>query len=151
METKLTKKLDERLDTLCEQIGPRLAELRKSRPRPLSMAGLAREAGIAPRHLSRIERGIQPPRVRTILKILTAIAGPKAISDVATLAKRISLVRKKLLMTQEEFATLISSRRDQLAEWERGAVVPGMHVLRRIGELLGVSHDFFYGDMEQAS
>lgn len=132
-----------------ETIGTRIAELRKSRG--LLMADLARRTRVAPRHVSRIERGIQPPRVRTILKILAAIAGPNAIVDVATLARRIALVRKKLLMTQMEFAALVGVRRDQLAEWEVGVVVPGISFLRRIGEPLGVSLDFFYGDMVVAS
>ena len=144
-----TKKLETRLDNLCEQIGPRIAELRK--PRGLSMTALAKAAGVACRHVSRIERGIQPPRVRTLLKILTAVAGPNAISDRATLARRVRLVRKKLLMTQLEFASLIGAGRDQLSEWECGSVVPSVSVLRRIGELLGVGLDFFYGGTAWAS
>ena len=132
-----------------DEIGPRIAELRKSRG--LSMTDLSRAACIARRHISRIERGIQPPRVRTLLKILTAIAGPSAISDTATLARRVRLVRKRLLMTQMEFAAVIDAERDQLSEWERGSIVPGVPVLRRVGALLGVGLDFFYGDTAWAN
>lgn len=146
---ELSKKIERRLQNLGEQTGTHLAGLRKSQG--LSMTDLARTAGVARRHISRIERGIQPPRVRTILKILAGVAGRDAVVNLPILASRVRLARKKLLMTQFEFADLVGIRRDQVADYEDGSVVPGLDVLRRMAGWLWVGLDFFCGDTEWAS
>jgi transcriptional regulator with XRE-family HTH domain len=125
-----------------ESIGQRIVSTRKARR--ISQFELARRAGIWPKSLSEIERGIVTPRVQTILPIVAALGGGRrVVTDVAVPGRRIRLLRDLHLLTQEECAAFTGARRDQLAEWERGEVVPGLTSLKRIGAAFGVGLDYF--------
>jgi transcriptional regulator with XRE-family HTH domain len=131
-----------RIGCRVESIGQRTVCLRKARG--MLQRELAQQAGIAPKSLSEIERGIVNPRVRTILKIVAAVGGGRRVaSDVKVPGRRIRLLRDLHLLTQVECAALIGASRDQLADWEVGKIVPGLAALRRAGAAFGVSLDYF--------
>jgi transcriptional regulator with XRE-family HTH domain len=125
-----------------ETIGFHLARLRKRRG--FFQREIARRSRISCKALSNIECGITIPRVCTVLKVLAALtASPGAIADVAMVAKRVAMLRRTYLLTQEEMSRLVGAYRDEISAWERGENVPSLAALRRACAVFAVGLDFF--------
>ena len=70
-------------------------------------------------------------------------------SDRPRIGERIRLARMSLepvAMRQGDLATRLGVSQARLSNWERGAHVPSVELLRRIATLLGVSIDWLLGD-----
>lgn len=62
-------------------------------------------------------------------------------------AKRIKEIRKKNNMTQEELAGKLDLTNSTISYWEKGDVVPGDAMLKKISQFFGVTIDWLLGNM----
>jgi transcriptional regulator with XRE-family HTH domain len=125
-----------------ERIGESMADFREARG--LTVSEAARLSRLDRGALSRTERGLKIPRVRTVVQFFTKLGADSSfIGDVKIIGQRIRLLRTTYLLSQTEFGRLVRAEKEQLSEWERGEIVPSLDALARICDAFGVGLGYF--------
>lgn len=127
------------------QAGDRLKELRQQRK--LSLAALAREAGISPAHLSEVERGQSRGSLKMWEKLARALGVPVSYffreAAEESLGQKLKKLRQSMGLTQKELAKKIGLSPSLIAQLEIGRVQPAITTLTRLARHLGVSPCYF--------
>jgi transcriptional regulator with XRE-family HTH domain len=138
------------------------SRLRKARERAnLMQKDAAHKVGISNVTLSQYEKGIRNPDPHLLAKLAdlydvsadwllgrtddpnsNIVKGEKTYE---TLAQRLTDLRKKLNLTQEDMAHKLGINRDIYANYESGRREPSYEVLKKIAEYFNVSTDYLLG------
>lgn len=99
---------------------------------------VAASLGVHVETLKNWETGIASPTVRQIPKILTFL-GYNPEPEPRSLPEHIVHARRRLGLTQKEFAKVLGADSVTLYRWEKGLTIPGEVFARRLQKLAGTA------------